>query len=123
MAVGVRALDHVQVTVSPEADLTARKFYGEVLGLREVPKPGRERKGGAWYEHGGVGLHLSVERGADGASSKRHVCFVVTSLEEAERALRAAGVAVIPDEDPVPGWRRFYVRDPGGNRVEIAEPG
>jgi len=22
---------------------------------------------------------------------------------------------------PTPGWSRFYVRDPGGNRLEIAQ--
>src|SRR5579859_7233671 len=121
MPVEVRALHHLQVSVPPEAEAAAKRFYGELLGLREVPKPGAERKGGAWYEQGGVGFHLSLEDGVDGRSSKRHVCFLVASVEEAERALRAAGVTIISDKDPIPGWRRFYVRDPGGNRVEIAE--
>jgi catechol 2,3-dioxygenase-like lactoylglutathione lyase family enzyme len=123
MPLEVRAIHHVQVTVPPEAEEAAIRFYGTLLGLPEVPKPDRERKGGAWYEHAGVGLHLSVEKGADGSRSKRHLCLVVANLEEAERVLRAAGVAIIADDDPMAGWRRFYVRDPGGNRVEIAQPG
>jgi catechol 2,3-dioxygenase-like lactoylglutathione lyase family enzyme len=119
----VRALDHIQLCVPPAVEAEAKRFYGELLGLREVPKPGVERKGGAWYEQGGVGLHVSIEDGADSRSSKRHVCFLVASVDEAETALRAAGVEIIADKDPIPGWRRFYVRDPGGNRVEIAEDG
>ncbi len=37
--------------------------------------------------------------------------------------MREAGIDVIPDNRPIDGWRRFYVRDPGGNRIEIAERG
>ena len=35
--------------------------------------------------------------------------------------MREAGVEIIRDNRPLDGWRRFYVRDPGGNRIEIAE--
>ncbi|MST32640.1 hypothetical protein GHK86_07890 [Acidimicrobiaceae bacterium USS-CC1] len=35
--------------------------------------------------------------------------------------LRAAGVAVGEDE-PLPGYRRVYVDDPFGNRIELLEP-
>jgi len=35
--------------------------------------------------------------------------------------MRAAAIEIIPDNQPIQGWRRFYVRDPGGNRIEIAE--
>jgi catechol 2,3-dioxygenase-like lactoylglutathione lyase family enzyme len=35
--------------------------------------------------------------------------------------LIAAGIEIIPDERPIAGQPRFYVRDPGGNLIEIAQ--
>jgi predicted enzyme related to lactoylglutathione lyase len=49
------------------------------------------------------------------------VCFRVEDVDAEERRLRDAGVTIIADQDPAPGWKRFYIRDPGGNRVEIAQ--
>jgi predicted enzyme related to lactoylglutathione lyase len=45
----------------------------------------------------------------------------VKDLAEAEQKFRSAGVEILPDDQPTPGWLRFYVRDPGGNRLEIAQ--
>jgi catechol 2,3-dioxygenase-like lactoylglutathione lyase family enzyme len=39
----------------------------------------------------------------------------------AEKQLRAAGIEIIPDDQPMPGKPRFYVRDPGGNLIELAQ--
>jgi catechol 2,3-dioxygenase-like lactoylglutathione lyase family enzyme len=94
-----------------------------VLGLKDVPKPeGSQGRGGAWYQLGDVQLHLSLEEATDNDISRRHVCFVVADLESARRHLEDAGIEIFPDEIPTPGWPRFYVRDPGGNRIEIAQP-
>jgi catechol 2,3-dioxygenase-like lactoylglutathione lyase family enzyme len=125
MGIQVTELNHVNVTVPKAAEEAAKHFYGSVLGLQEIPKPEESRgRGGAWYQLGGVQLHLSREDGAgDNHSSKRHVCYLVRDLAEAEAALRDAGIEILPDERPVRGWPRFYVRDPGGNLIEIAERG
>jgi ABC-type cobalamin transport system ATPase subunit len=42
-------------------------------------------------------------------------------LAEAEQRLRAAAVEIIADPRPNPDSPRFYVRDPGGNQLEIAQ--
>lgn len=115
------AVHHVNVTVPSSVEAEAKHFYGAVMGMTEVPKPESSRgRGGAWYQLGPVQLHLSLE---DGLSeiSKRHVCYTVNNLDDAEQRFREAGVEIIPDDLPTPGWRRFYVRDPGGNRLEIAQ--
>ncbi|HEY8369593.1 MAG TPA: VOC family protein [Thermodesulfobacteriota bacterium] len=120
----VVAIDHVQIGVPRAAEAEAKRFYGEVLGLREIPKPERLRgRGGAWYQVGATQLHVSVEDLDPSAThgSRRHVCFRVADLAAAERAARAGGLEIIPDDQPVPGWLRFYLRDPGGNRVEVAQ--
>ncbi len=123
VSIGIVELNHVNVTVPESMEDASRNFYGSVLGLQEVPKPDESRgRGGAWYQLGNVQLHLSIEQVAgDNQASKRHVCYVVRDLSLAEERFREAGVEIIPDEQPVTGWRRFYVRDPGGNRIEIAQ--
>jgi catechol 2,3-dioxygenase-like lactoylglutathione lyase family enzyme len=117
------SLHHVNVTVPKSLEDAAKHFYGVVMGLEEVPKPKTSRgRGGAWYQLGAVQLHLSVEQElGENCISKRHVCYTVSDLAEAEERFRNAGVEVVPDDLPTPGWSRFYVRDPGGNRLEIAQ--
>jgi len=114
---------HVNVTVPRALEAEAKHFYGIVMGLHEVPKPETSRgRGGAWYQLDRVQLHLSIEDGlGENCISKRHVCYTVRDLAEAEERFRQAGVEIIPDDQPTPGWSRFYVRDPGGNRLEIAQ--
>ena len=116
-------LHHVNVTVPRSVEDAAKHFYGVVLGLKEVPKPDESRgRGGAWYQLGSVQLHLSIEDSlGDSCLSKRHVCYTVRNLLEAEAKFRSEGVEIFPDDMPTSGWSRFYVRDPGGNRLEIAQ--
>lgn len=113
---------HVNVTVPRSLEAQAKHFYGVVMCMTEVPKPESSRgRGGAWYQLGPLQLHLSLEDGAGEHLSKRHVCYTVDDLNAAEEQFRQAGVEIIPDGLPTPGWQRFYVRDPGGNRLEIAQ--
>jgi catechol 2,3-dioxygenase-like lactoylglutathione lyase family enzyme len=112
----------VNVTVPADTETAAKEFYGTVLGMRELPKPAGTRQNvGAWYELGGVQLHLSVEENVTNALSDRHVCCVVADVAIAERHLRDSGMAIISDARPIAGVNRFYVRDPGGNLIEITE--
>jgi catechol 2,3-dioxygenase-like lactoylglutathione lyase family enzyme len=116
----ITALHHVNVTVPAELENAAKEFYGAMLGLRQIPKPATSRQSGAWYQIGNTQLHLSVEDEEQSLSS-RHVCFTVSDLREAEGRFREAGVEIIADPRPNPDAPRFYVRDPGGNMLEIAQ--
>jgi len=119
----ITEINHVNVTVPTSIEEAAKHFYGSVMGLQEVPKPAESKgRGGAWYQLGAVQLHLSREEAAvENQASKRHVCYLVRDLAQAEERFREAGVKIIPDDMPVAGWPRFYVYDPGGNRIEIAQ--
>lgn len=117
----VTALHHVNVTVAPELEAATKEFYGAVLGLKQVPKPAAARPTGAWYQIGENQLHLSVDDEEQGPLSSRHICFSVSDLSTAEERFRAAGVEITADARPVPGTQRFYVRDPGGNQLEIVQ--
>lgn len=117
----VTALHHVNVTVPPELEQAAKDFYGAVLGLERIPKPLTSRPSGAWYQIGPNQLHLSVDNEERGPLSSRHICFAVADLNAAETRFRQAGVEIIPDPRPAENVSRFYVRDPGGNMLEIAK--
>jgi catechol 2,3-dioxygenase-like lactoylglutathione lyase family enzyme len=122
MAFQVLGVNHVNVTVPAALETSARHFYGVVLGLRQITKPEGPRKNiGAWYELGGIQLHLSIEDGVDNQASERHVCYQVADVAGAELHFRDSGIEVIVDPNPAGGGKRFFVRDPGGNLIEIAE--
>lgn len=112
----------MNVRVHPAAEEAAKRFYGTVLGLQELPKPeAAQARGGAWYQLGALQLHLSRDLSADNEGSKRHFCFHVADLKQAQHHLEGAGVEILPDDQPIEGCPRFYIRDPGGNLIEIAE--
>ena len=121
--IGVLAIDHVQVTVTREQLPAAKRFYADILGLPPAPRPGDSAEG-AWYQIGPVQLHLALEDRAtpDANHSRRHVCYRVVDLAAAEARLRESGVAIMGDRRPIPGVRRFFVEDPGGNRIEVSAP-
>jgi catechol 2,3-dioxygenase-like lactoylglutathione lyase family enzyme len=114
------ALDHVQVAAPPGCEAQARAFYGELLGLEEVPKPpGLAGQGGAWFAVGAAQLHIGVEPGFSPAR-KAHPALRVDppALQRLAAALAQAGHPVVWDE-AIAGVRRFFSSDPWGNRLEF----
>ena len=123
MTIAIVEIDHVNVVVPKHLEDEAKHFYASVLGLKEIPKPlESQARGGAWYQLGSVQLHLSVRvEAANGQALKGHVCFTVADVVSAGEVVRTAGVEIIPDDQAIAGKPRFYVRDPGGNLIEIAQ--
>ena len=122
MTIGIIGLSHVNVTVPAALEADAKKFYESVVGLAPIPKPeGTRQNMGAWYQLGDLQLHLSVEDDVQNEASDRHVCYQVNDIETARREFRDAGIELIPDSRPVAGQLRFFVRDPGGNLLEITQ--
>ena len=108
-------IDHVQVAAPPGCEAEARRFFGEVLGLREVEKPAALRaRGGVWFElRSGQQLHVGVEAEFTPAR-KAHPAFAADDIDGLAERLGD----VQWDED-LPGVRRFYASDPFGNRLEF----
>ena len=122
MTIGIVRVNHVNVTVPAALETAVKHFYGVVLGLPQIPKPvGTRQDMGAWYQLGGMQLHLSIEDDVHNEVSDRHVCYQVADIATANLQFRNAGVDVIPDPRPVAGQSRFFVRDPGGNLLEITQ--
>ena len=118
--VSVLGIDHVQVAAPRGCEPEARAFYGDLLGLEELPKPEALRgRGGCWFRAGAQELHVGVDE-PFAAARKAHPGLVVSGLDELARRLAGAGIAVTWD-DSVPDLRRFHAADPFGNRLEFRE--
>lgn len=116
----VYAIDHVQLAIPPNSEDLARVFYGEILGLREKPKPQHlVQQGGIWFEQGDLKLHLGVDRNFCPAT-KAHPGLLVEDLDELVSRCEAAGSRIVVGEG-VKSYRQVYAIDPFGNRLELLE--
>ena len=99
----------------------ARAFYQGILEIDETPKPPHLAvRGGCWFERGALKVHLGVEADFK-AARKAHPAFIVSGLEALVAQLRDAGHRIV-DDQPLEGYKRVYVDDPFGNRLELMEP-
>jgi glyoxylase I family protein len=117
------SLRHVSLCVSDLAK--AKAFYGDLLGLEELPRPDLGIPG-AWLSVGGdLQLHLleNPERAAAGADHRLSIAdphfalwindvpSLVEELEILENRSSAAGA-----------FQQAFVKDPDGNMVEFIGP-
>lgn len=122
----LNGIDHIQVTSPPEAENAMLFFYSQVLGLTEIAKPeALQGNGGAWYVLEDIQIHVGIEKQANNQVSRRHICLRVHNLEAFAKHLQAHGVEIISvgtarrRHRTLPECERFFIRDPGGNRLEI----
>lgn len=122
MAHRLTGIHHIQLAMPVGEEDAGRRFYGDLLGLTEVPKPSElAPRGGIWFRSGDLEVHLGVEFADFRPASKAHPAFLVDGLDELRGQLEEAGYRI--DEDvQLEGFRRFHVRDPFGNRLELVEP-
>ncbi len=132
----IKRVDHLNVQVPPEMEDAAKAFYRDLMGLRQLKKPDSLGPAGGhfclsedpWYE-----LHLGIARGTSVADIdvqnklRKHLAFQVDDLADARGRFEAAGVEIIEagaaySEERDFHQERFFVRDPGGNLLEILEP-
>lgn len=123
----ISSLHHVAVCVT---DIErSKRFYGDVLGLKEIARPPFPFAG-AWYEMAdGRQLHLIVHdrprtlRGTTEIDLRDgHLALGVADIDRAVAHLRAAGVECVERPQNVTPWKQIYVTDPDGNVVELNAP-
>lgn len=116
----ISGLHHVQLAMPAGGEAEAEEFYAGLLGIPRVAKPAHlEDRGGCWFEDENVKIHLGVESEFRPAR-KDHPALIVDDLEALRDLLEGAGVEVVEDQ-PLPGFDRFYVFDPFGNRLEFLQ--
>jgi catechol 2,3-dioxygenase-like lactoylglutathione lyase family enzyme len=119
MSLGITGIDHVQIAAPRALEAATLRFYRDVLGLTEIPKPAElQGRGGAWFQTDNLQMHIGIDPEGSDLKSKRHICFLVSDLSAAKAQLQVGGIA-IEEESVADGLARFFIRDPAGNRVEI----
>ena len=126
-------LDHAALLVK-DVERT-RHFYGEVLGLDEIPRPANFSFPGAWFALGNEQLHIIGEATPNRASQMQpatyqteelaigycpHTAFEVENLEEAQQLLHTYDIEVVGGPRPRgDGVTQLYILDPDGYVVEL----
>ena len=118
--VKLKAIRHTGISIT-DVD-KAKEFYGEVLGMKELPRPELPIPG-AWYEWNGVQVHLIGRSASMGnlPGIGAHIAIQVEDLEQAKAELRVRGVA-FQEFTPPPSMRAnpvLFLKDPDGNVVEL----
>jgi enamine deaminase RidA (YjgF/YER057c/UK114 family)/catechol 2,3-dioxygenase-like lactoylglutathione lyase family enzyme len=117
----IQGIDHVQLAAPPGCEDEARRFFGELLGLRELPKPlALAARGGLWFQCGAQQIHIGIEKDFRPAKKAHPAIRLrdVASVDALKARLQTAGVATRDDRE-IEGAARFFAQDPWGNRLEF----
>ena len=114
-------IDHVQLAAPPGCEADARRFFGGLLGLEEIPKPAPLAvRGGLWFQCGAQQIHIGVEKDFRPALKAHPALRLIdeAAVDALKARLQAAGVAVKDDRE-IENASRFFANDPWGNRLEF----
>lgn len=106
------------VGMPPGREADARRFYGQLLGLKETMKPPGEK--GVWFATAEGLFKVLPDAAFKPAADKPQARFRVDKAEPMRMALDKARFRHY-DAPPEVGTRGFYAHDPFGNRVELRE--
>jgi glyoxylase I family protein len=127
----IETVHHVAVPVSDLA--RAKHFYGNVLGLQEIPRPAFPFAG-AWYRAGDREVHLiagadpTFRKGKGVNSQDGHLAIRVRNFDQALGHLTKQGYGPGHDDparelrlrtDGPTGYPQMYILDPDRNVIEI----
>src|SRR5262249_11947190 len=113
----IAQIDHCSMIITDVE--RSRRFYRDLLGLKEIHKPRTFDFVVIWFDLGNQHLHLLLKDKPD-TISPRHVALRVTNAAAARSYFREHGIAT-EETTPIPGADRFFIHDPDGNRIEIIQ--
>ncbi len=130
----IRKLDHVSFLVKDVE--RSRRFYGQVLGLREIPRTSSANNLGAWLttdehsfevhligeaEAGRVAqTHTRYRREELATGQGSHPAFEVENLEATIQHLRTLNVEIVGGPRPRgDGVQQIFICDPDDYLIEL----
>jgi glyoxylase I family protein len=117
----ITGLDHINITAPAEMIEACRRFYADVLGLRDGERP-PFRSSGYWlYAGERAVVHLTVaDTGVvSGSAALDHFAFVGEDYDAMVAVLRAQEIAYRVTEVPLTGQVQIFLRDPAGVGIEL----
>jgi catechol 2,3-dioxygenase-like lactoylglutathione lyase family enzyme len=122
MKLKAKRINHVTLAMPAGEHDRARKFYGGLLGLEEIPRP--EALNAVydlmWFKFLDILLHLDFTQPWTTPAENRHIAMEVEDLPAWRRYLEGKG-ATIHEAVAMPDRDRFYLLDPFGNYFELLE--
>ncbi len=126
----LKEADHISLIVS---DLEqSRAFYGQLLGMRALARPGFDFEG-AWFAVGGLQIHLIASGSNTGLpglqlqpggrpSRHLHFAFAVEDFEQAHRQVQQHDIPILDGPKRRPdGIQQLFIADPDGYVLELCE--
>ena len=110
-------IDHCSVLITDVE--RSRRFYRDLLGLKEINRPRTFDFVALWFDLGDQHIHLLLKDRPD-PLSPRHFALRVADVAAARAYFRGHGVRT-EETTPIPGADRFFIHDPDGNRIEIIQ--
>lgn len=120
-----RAIGHVNLRAPAETIERLRRFYVDVVGLREGPRPVfRSRSRGHWLYTGDTdAVHLTIADDTDAAprhaSCFNHLAFDCDDLDATRARLEAVGINFETDVVDELGQVQLFLTDPVGIGIEL----
>jgi catechol 2,3-dioxygenase-like lactoylglutathione lyase family enzyme/uncharacterized protein YunC (DUF1805 family) len=124
----VKCIDHVTLVVK---DLErSRRFYVDLLGMWEMPRPAFSFAG-LWFQAGATQIHLILEFAGSGpagnllpenrrTSRTQHLAFAVDDAAAAVAHLKTLHVPILSGPSPRPdGYLQVFLTDPDGHVIEL----
>lgn len=118
----VKRLQHTSVPMPAGGEAQARAFYGEALGMREIPKPSTLSNNLVWFAANDDGdeVHVFQDETMSGTTPAQHLCLEVDDIEAFGQRLADHGITARTAET-IYNRPRLFVRDPFDNLIELVE--
>ena len=114
--VRLKAVNHVTYNVVDKEK--ARRFWVEVLGVKQIPKQ-VDVEHIIWLQlPSGAMVHI-VETPEGPSTPSHHGAFEVDDIDAAARVVQQKGIETTDITTRNDGQRVFFLIDPEGNRIEI----
>jgi len=114
----IQRVHHVQLAFPAGSEGQIRNFYHQLLGLPELRQPPSRT---LRFAAGAQQIELVPTDSNAPASVAAHLAFEVDNLPELRSRLLQAQLQLVENR-ALPGYLRFYVKDPAGNQLEFLEP-
>jgi len=114
--VRLKAVNHVTYNVVDKEK--ARKFWVDVLGVKQIPKQ-VDAEHIIWLQlPSGAMVHI-VETPEGPSTPSHHGAFEVEDIDAAAKVVQQKGIETTDITTRNDGQRVFFLNDPEGNRIEI----
>lgn len=114
----IHSINRVQLAFPKGGHDAVRRFYGALVGLTELKYPVDDA---LHFVAGSQRVDLVPTDQWLAPSSVSVLAFEVKNLPRLRHQLLSANVP-LEEQNPLPGYLRFYAQDPAGNRLEFLEP-